>query len=109
MAVPIMWCQLEGSAHVPITWGQLERSAAAVSPSQSEAINDPKYWRYRAEEARAMAESMTKPEAKQLMLNVVADYEKLAKRAEERSEGVPRSLFKGDEIRPSADKKSVNS
>jgi hypothetical protein len=32
-----------------------------------------------------MAESLTNPEAKQLMLNVAADYEKLAKRAEERS------------------------
>jgi hypothetical protein len=91
MHVPIMWCQLEGSAHVPIMWGQLERSAAAVSPSQSEAINDPKYWRYRAAEARAMAESLTDPEAKQQMLKVAADYEKLAKRAEERSAGVPRS------------------
>ena len=42
-------------------------------------INDPKHWRYRAEEARAMAESMTDPEAKQSMLNVAADYERLAK------------------------------
>jgi hypothetical protein len=53
-------------------------------------INDPKHWRSRAEEARAMAESLTDPEAKQLMLNVAADYEKLAKRAEERSAGVAR-------------------
>ena len=35
-----------------------------------------------------MAESMTDPEAKQLMLNVTADYEKLAKRAEDRSTGM---------------------
>jgi hypothetical protein len=58
-------------------------------------INDPKHWRYRAEEALAMAESLTDPEAKQLMLNVAADYEKLAKRAEERSAGVTRPLIKG--------------
>jgi hypothetical protein len=58
-------------------------------------INDPTHWRYRAEEARAMAESMTNPEAKQMMLNVAADYEKLAKRAEERSAGVTRLLIKG--------------
>ena len=51
-------------------------------------INDPKHWRYRAEEARAMAESMTDPEAKQSMLNVAAEYEKLAKRAEDRAGGV---------------------
>jgi hypothetical protein len=51
-------------------------------------INDPKYWRYRAEEARAMAEGLTNPEAKHLMLKVAADYERLAKRAEERSDGI---------------------
>jgi hypothetical protein len=38
-----------------------------------------------------MAESMTDPEAKQRMLKVAADYDKLAERAEERSAGVPRS------------------
>ena len=53
-------------------------------------INDPKHWRYRAEEARALAEKLTDPEAKQLMLKVAADYEQLAKRAEERSAGVTR-------------------
>jgi hypothetical protein len=57
-------------------------------------INDPKHWRHRAEEARAMAESLTDPEAKQLMLNVAADYEKLAKRGrpEHRNEA---ALIKG--------------
>ena len=54
-------------------------------------INDPKHWRHRAAEARATAESLTDPEAKQRMLKVAADYEKLAERAEERSAGVPRS------------------
>ena len=43
----------------------------------------------------AMAESLTDPEAKQRMLKVAADYEKLAERAEERSAGVSRSLIKG--------------
>jgi hypothetical protein len=51
-------------------------------------INDPKHWRYRAKEARAMAESMTDPEAKRLMLNVAADYERLAERAEQRAGGM---------------------
>jgi len=36
----------------------------------------------------AIERSLTDPEAKQLMLNVAADYEKLAKRAEDRSTGV---------------------
>jgi hypothetical protein len=31
-------------------------------------INDPEHWRKRAEEARAMAESLTDLEAKRLML-----------------------------------------
>ena len=46
-----------------------------------------------------MAESMTNPEAKQMMLDVAADYERLAKRAEEErrergimNEGGQRSL-----------------
>jgi hypothetical protein len=47
-------------------------------------IDDPKHWRSRAEEARAVAEHMTDPISKQMMLNVAADYERLAKRAEER-------------------------
>ena len=54
-------------------------------------VNDPKHWRHRAAEARVMAESLTDPEAKQQMLKVAADYEKLADRAEERSTGVSRS------------------
>jgi hypothetical protein len=33
-------------------------------------INDPKHWRHRAAEARAMAESLTDPEAKQQMLKL---------------------------------------
>ena len=35
-----------------------------------------------------MAESMTNPEAKQLMLKVAADYERLAERAEQRAGGM---------------------
>jgi len=47
-------------------------------------INDPKHWRTRAEEARTVAEQMTDPISKQMMLSVAADYERLAIRAEER-------------------------
>ena len=68
----------------------LEIAGAILMGRRMSHINDPKHWRYRAEEARAMAESMTDPEAKQLMLNVAADYERLAKRAEERSAGLTR-------------------
>ena len=47
-------------------------------------INDPKHWRERAEEARVHAEQLTDPESKKTMLTIAEDYEKLAKRAEER-------------------------
>src|SRR5262249_1765233 len=47
-------------------------------------INDRMHWRERAEEARVHAEQITDPESKQAMLRIAEDYEKLAKRAEER-------------------------
>jgi len=47
-------------------------------------INDPKHWRERAEEARVHAEQLADPESKKAMLRIAEDYEKLAKRAEER-------------------------
>jgi hypothetical protein len=49
-----------------------------------QSFDDPKHWRKRAEEARAQAEQMTDRDAKQMMLGIAEDYEKLAKRAEER-------------------------
>lgn len=48
-------------------------------------INDPEYWRKRAEEARAIAVQMTDHHTKAVMLGIAQDYEKLAVRAEERS------------------------
>ena len=45
-------------------------------------LNDPEYWRSRAEEARALAVQMTD---KAVMLSIAQDYEKLARRAELRS------------------------
>jgi hypothetical protein len=47
-------------------------------------INDPKHWRERAEKARAHAEQMSDLEARQTMLEIAEDYEKLARRAEQR-------------------------
>ena len=37
-------------------------------------INDPKHWRDRAKEARAIADDMTDPDAKQMMLGIAKDY-----------------------------------
>ena len=42
----------------------------------------PQYWRERAEEARALAQQMTDPEAQRAMLSVAQSYEKIALRAE---------------------------
>jgi len=48
------------------------------------ATQDPDYWRNRAEEARAVAAQMTDAHTKAVMLTIAQDYEKLAKRAEQR-------------------------
>ena len=47
--------------------------------------NDPEYWRKRAEEARAVAVQMMDAHTKAIMLSIAQDYEKLAKRAEQRA------------------------
>jgi hypothetical protein len=47
-------------------------------------INDPKHWRERAEQARALADELPDAEAKRRMLKLVGDYEELARRAEKR-------------------------
>jgi hypothetical protein len=54
-------------------------------------INDPKHWRERAEEARALANQMNDKEAHQLMLGIARDYDRLAQRAEQRAQGLPPS------------------
>jgi hypothetical protein len=51
-------------------------------------LNDPEYWRSRAEEARAVAVQMTDPRTKAIMLSIAQDYEKLAGRAEQRAGAV---------------------
>jgi len=41
-------------------------------------INDPKYWRERAEEARSIAQLLNDLEAKRHMLAIAARYDRLA-------------------------------
>jgi hypothetical protein len=53
-----------------------------MSPSY---IDDAKHWLVRADETRLLAAPMTDISSKQAMLTVVASYERMAKRAEERS------------------------
>jgi hypothetical protein len=50
-------------------------------------LNDPKHWRERAQEARAMAHQMTDRDAEAAMLGIADDYETLARRAEDRAAG----------------------
>jgi hypothetical protein len=51
----------------------------------SSLVDDPEHWRSRAEEARSIAEELSDPEAKRMMLRIVSDYERLAERAELRA------------------------
>jgi hypothetical protein len=47
-------------------------------------LGDPAHWHQRAREMRRLAQDMADPDIKRTMLNIAADYETLAKRAEER-------------------------
>jgi hypothetical protein len=55
-------------------------------------INDPQHWRDRAAQMRALAVKMAGSEAAILINDLAADYEKLAKRVENKANGKkPRS------------------
>jgi ATP-dependent Zn protease len=47
-------------------------------------LDDPKHWRDRADEARAVAEKLADPESKRRMLEIADAYEHLALKVEER-------------------------
>jgi len=46
---------------------------------------DADHWRERAEEVRTVGEGLVDPECRRMMLEVASDYDKLAKRADERA------------------------
>ena len=53
----------------------------------SSSVNDPNHWRDRAAEMRALADRMKEPEPVAIMRRLAEDYDKLATRAEIRSNG----------------------
>jgi hypothetical protein len=53
-------------------------------PAPSRYINDPKYWRGRAEEARGMAKGFVDPDVVAMTIKVARQYEQLAEQAEAR-------------------------
>ena len=44
-------------------------------------VNDPKHWRQRAEESRALAETLSDSVARNQMIEVAAAYDRMAERA----------------------------
>ena len=50
----------------------------------SSIVDKLEHWRKRAEEARTTAKGMSDPDAKRVMLAVVASYEEVVKRTESR-------------------------
>ena len=50
-------------------------------------VNDSKHWRDRAAEMRALSDMMKEPEAVTIMLRLADDYDRLAERADVRSNG----------------------
>jgi hypothetical protein len=52
-------------------------------------LDNAKYWRTRAEEARVIADSLEDTRSKQIMLGIAGDYERMAELAEQREVGWP--------------------
>lgn len=50
-------------------------------------VNDPKHWRDRAKETRSFAERTNEAGARETILRIAADYERLVSRAGERLGG----------------------
>jgi hypothetical protein len=46
-------------------------------------LQNPEFWRYRAEEVRTLADEMKHAETKQIMARIAEDYERIAKIVEQ--------------------------
>jgi hypothetical protein len=58
---------------------------AEASMAYQSHLDDPEYWRDRAEQVRALADQVSNQTARDATLRIVADYELLAIRAQERA------------------------
>jgi hypothetical protein len=56
---------------------------------------DPAHWRFRAEEARTVADQMTHEEARSIMRRIANDYGRLAKLAELADQGFDEPAIEG--------------
>lgn len=55
-----------------------------IDSEMSELVDNVEYWRGRAEETRVIAESLKDTTAKQIMLGIAEDYDRMAELAERR-------------------------
>jgi hypothetical protein len=60
-------------------------AGAKASMAYQSHLDDPEYWRDRAEQVRALADQVSNQTARDAILRIVADYELLAIRAQERA------------------------
>ncbi len=82
MAVHVL-CNAARDGIVPPLCGPL-----AMQMTVSNSILDkPAHWLERAEEARSIAEQLSDPESRRMMLRIAEDYERLATHARRRKKG----------------------
>jgi len=54
-------------------------------PMPEKKLDNPEYWRFRAEEVRTIADDMKHGEPKAIMLRIAEDYERIAKLVEQQA------------------------